>query len=288
MFVACNVFNAQIMAPMLYGCKIWGWEILNSWHWFRNAYQSRQAQVLRAALRIKSAPNMILMLECGLWPLMMYAGKRMTDFIKQLPDANSDVLDHICEMDNQYHTFNHFFQYNDKLDGLSLQDYYTSLVYELKDELKNPRDPACSHIKMASYLHYVWNGMLHMRPHFYKLDLSFSTYRLVLNARMHCLNIPAYMEHHKPLCDRICPLCIGTSPCDLYHLLIECPHFAGLRYHYLEANGIRTNSMHALLCSKNYIPQHYVHKVLKTFYDFRDSQLFQQYKSGQTNTVGHG
>ncbi len=286
MFCACNIFNAQVMAPMLYGCEIWGWEPLNNWHWFRNDFQSRQAKVLRAALRIKSAPNMILMLECGLWPLMMYAGKRMVDFIFQLPYANSDVLDHICDMDNPYHTFNHFFEYTSKYQGMTLEGYYISLVHQLKQELGHPRDPSCRHIKMASYLHHIWNGQLHARPPFYKLDLSFNTYRTTLHARMHSLNIPAYMDHHKPLSDRICPLCVSRSPYDLYHLLIECPHFAGLRYHYLEANGIHTDSMHALFCSKNFITQHYIHKVLKTFHEFRNDTTFHTNRVGQlTNNI---
>ena len=33
--------------------------------------QSKLAQVLRAAMRVKSAPTLILMLESGLWPMMM-------------------------------------------------------------------------------------------------------------------------------------------------------------------------------------------------------------------------
>jgi Reverse transcriptase (RNA-dependent DNA polymerase) len=239
-------FNANIMQTLLYGCPVWGWSYFLSWDLIRNPFQCQLSQLIRTVYKLPiSTPHIALMCESGVWPIMYYALKQTTKFVEGLQDTNSHMLQHLVDLPLQDGVRQRFAALQQRIHALNglqqqhpvqpdqphqqsnfmevLENTYTHI---LQQQAADPRDANCEHRKIASYLQWIWNGKLHKRPKFYDMDLNARQYHLCLHTRFLHSYLPVYHQVYKPFQERTCPLCHSqqSGPCDLQHVLSECPH----------------------------------------------------------------
>jgi hypothetical protein len=237
-------FNANIMQTLLYGCPVWGWSYFLSWDLIKNPFQLQLSDLIRKVYRLPiSTPHAVIMCESGVWPIMFYAMKQAAKFVDGLHDTNSHMLQHLVDLPVQGGVTQQFAALQQRISGLYTHHHYpvqptdtehtdfldnlqNAYIHLLQQQAIDPRDAQCIHTKTASYLQWFWNGKLHKRPKFYDMNLNASQYRLCLHTRFLHSYLPVYHQIYKPLQQRVCPLChsVQSGPCDLKHVLSECPH----------------------------------------------------------------
>ncbi len=231
-------FNANVMQTLLYGCPVWGWSYFLSWDLIHNPFQCQLSDLVRKMYKLPvSTPHIAIMCESGVWPILYYAMKQAAKFVDGLQDTNSLILQYLVNLPlhegvrqkfaalkNRISDILH--QHQDMLSPDFLGSLESTYMNILTAKATDPRDPLCQNRKIASYLKWFWNGRLHKRPKFYDMDLNARQYHLCLHTRFLHSYLPVYHQVYKPFLQRVCPLCHSQQlgPCDLRHVLCECPH----------------------------------------------------------------
>jgi hypothetical protein len=284
MRVAAVHFNANVLQTMLFGCAVWGWQYFLSWDPFVNSFQTHQAQLLKAVLKLpRSTPTIVLMLESGVWPMMMYAMRQAIKFVHNIPQAKSHTLTHLVHHPQgaqrgrgilqQYHKLLSFISSSpshlpsQQLPQV-LQHVQAFFAHSLQTQAAeaDPRQPNAPHRKVATYLRWVWDGKLHKSPAFYSIvDMHPCTYRTCIRVRTMNASIPAQQQCSSPFLQRACPLC-NCAPCDLQHILQQCTVLHGLRMQFASLVGYKALSFPGLLQSQSAVVWDYVAQALQPFH----------------------
>jgi hypothetical protein len=261
-------FNANVMQTLLYGCPVWGWSFFLNWNLVHNPFQQQLSLLVKDLLHLPcNTPDVAIMCESGVWPILYYAMKQAAKFVDGLPATNSDVLLHLTNLPLPQGTVQQYKSLAQRISALApgaelpqtpthgqfliaLEQAYMNLLQEWAQD---PRDPNNAHLKTSSYLQWVWNGELHKRPKFYDVDLNVMQYNLCMHTRFLHSYLPAYHQVYKPLFQRVCPLCHSNQagPCDLKHVLAECPYTLQIYQQTVGDLGPEALQFPYLLSSKN-------------------------------------
>lgn len=272
--LASIVFNAEVMSTLLYGVEIWGWKKLLIWHALHNTFQQMHGSLIRSIMHLPSASDVVLLLESGTWPVMMYAMKRAMLYMSRIIDSSSALLKHIYYMPLSTSTRHHYnallallgnpsmdYSFDDTGCTEILNTFFTDVI---KHAYAHPDDPLCKTRKRSFFIHYVWNGILHKVPPFYNLQLPFPVIRAGIKARLAFTPFLADDDHTLPFTHRTCPFC-SHAPCDGPHIYLQCPKFSVPRLCYLRQHNIPSSSLRELFQTNNPIIYYYFHHIFKMY-----------------------
>jgi hypothetical protein len=248
MQVVTTHFNANIMSTMLFGCGVWGWDLMlpDKADWIHNAWQSRLSNTVTEVLHIPpTTATVIIMCESGIWPLVYYAIKQAVTLAHSFQHIHSQMFD--CAM--SMHTTGGFFDnlhallaqldlpYNNLPSLDEVMDVVHNKYIDMLDAMRiDPTLPHHPHRKISAYLSWMWNGKLHCRVPFHKACVSVHEYHTGLHARMMNASIPVNVHTYKHFTDRMCPLC-HADVCDMRHVFVDCAAIGHIRNHYASILG---------------------------------------------------
>ena len=277
MEVAGNMFNSVVMPALLYGAPIWGWDIMQSADMLNDRkLQSYQGMVLKPALRLpKTASNIILCLESGMWPVYYYAVKAMLKFVHSVAECKNPIVRAMWLLGDsspKYLSGKCLRLVNrimpapiDYIPTLSafLDAVRTCMITQLQNCINDPQGEEVEERRLASYLSWVWNNDMHSRPKFYSMFLRDTVYYSALKLRLMISGLPVHVRRG-PYNTRRCCCCNQEGMIgDYEHVFLHCTHFAAIRQRYMMAMHYPT-CMRDLLCSREYATWEYMTSVAGT------------------------
>jgi hypothetical protein len=247
---------------------------MTSWDWLTNAFTDMLARALKDILHLPvGVSHLILNLESGAYPIMLYAIRRFLRFTARIPLATSPILNALFDS----RTYGGAFDIRDRVlsvfqcpweAGLNhslrdLDEHFNTLVRAL---CRDPRDPLCPNRKISSYLTWMWSGFVCRRSPFYSMCLPLSIQGKIFHTRLMLGRLPVDILHRVPFLSRACPCCQQPEvPCDTYHVLLDCPYFAHAREYYMVP---KDSTLHDIFCADVECMYYFVAYVLELFTHF--------------------
>jgi hypothetical protein len=239
--VAATMFTSLVLPCLLWGFPVWGASVMTSWGWIVNAFTDMLARCLKEILHLpKGLSHLIVTLESGAYPVMYYAIRRFLRFSKRIPLAQSPLLNALFASNVVGGAFNVWdrvlsifhcpWQESLPYSIGELTAHFVTLIYALRQD---PRDPACPNRKISSYLTWMWPGFVRRRAPLYSLNIPLHVQSTLFRTRLMLGKLPAETLHSVPFLSHLCPCCRQPQvPCDIHHVLLDCPYFAHARAYY--------------------------------------------------------
>jgi hypothetical protein len=270
MWATALLFNAKVLQTLNFGIQIWGQHLLTQSSWLDNSHQSLMSKFFKNALSLPaSTAHIIILLESGLWPMLMYGVVRVWEFRSNLPKVDSPALEAVLAYAGQDSFLSFCEQLQSRVPALAhmpAKDAMSGAILAALQVLKvDPRNPLAPRRKIATYLSWIWDESLHSRPAFYSVHLPWNIYRICLHARIQLISLPVHcLRHPYPL--RLCHLC-NMAVGDLHHVLLECPHLQLSRTCYLSSVGLQHASLQTLFRSASPLVWTFIANLLKEYMD---------------------